>query len=108
MLPSSWITPFQSHLRSKHSRLKFVASPRASSGFARRFNLDERLFRGVSAKTSQFVGWAKRKRAHPSRRQSRIDGGHGALRLCPPYELTTPPARSCRAIFPTPAAHAPA
>jgi hypothetical protein len=34
----------------------------------------------------EFVGWAKRERAHHSSTE-RMDGGHGALRLCPPYEF---------------------
>jgi hypothetical protein len=32
-------------------------------------------------------GWAKQKRARHLLRRLQTDGGHGALRLCPPYAL---------------------
>jgi hypothetical protein len=37
----------------------------------------------------EFVGWAKRQRAHHFSRVMQRDGGHGALRLCPPYGFVT-------------------
>src|SRR5262249_16460592 len=43
-----------------------------------------RVSRGMK-KSHSLVGWAKRKRAHRRSRHLRIDGGHGAMRLCPPY-----------------------
>ena len=53
----------------------------------------DRLFKARERRLRR-VG--KAKRAHHSRRCSTIDGGHGAMRLCPPYETTLTPASSAR------------
>ena len=46
-------------------------------------------FRLCAARRSpQFVGWAKRKRAHHQEACSAMGGGHGEERLCPPYNST--------------------
>ena len=43
-----------------------------------------------------FVGWAKRSVPTISRRDRSIDGGHGATRLCPPYEAIITPTPAVR------------
>src|ERR687887_1439055 len=42
---------------------------------------------------ARIVEWAKRKRAHHFRNDSGRDGGHGATRLCPPYDFSPPSFR---------------
>src|SRR5437764_153848 len=61
---------------------------------------------GQSDHVSAVARRAKAEACPPIAAKVSEDGGHGAMRLCPPYVFTIPPARSCRAICPTPAAHA--
>src|SRR5215216_5915844 len=57
----------------------------------------------VSLQCTEIVGWAKRS-VPTIETAMRMDGGHGAVRLCPPYDAATCSVSSASSYHPAPAA----